>query len=200
MKKIKILTIWLLSLWLLGNIFSVADAQGKQRPNYTELNRQINEAGKKAYEEIRNKQANDVQKKIGDISKAQNDKANAIVWKEAEKNKEKLEQAERNRCKWIKLNTNFPFVGSCIGLESGGTNQINVFPRMVKSLMKLIISVIMLMSLIIIIIAGVMVTSSGYDSGNYKKGLDLINKVATGLALLGASGVILKLINPNFFT
>ena len=38
-----------------------------------------------------------------------------------------------------------------------------------------------------------MVTSSGYDSGNY-------NKVATGLALLGASGVILKLINPNFFT
>jgi len=192
MKKIKILTIWLLSLWLLGNIFSVADAQGKQRPNYTELNRQINEAGKKAYEEIRDK--------IGDISKAQNDKANAIVWKEAEKNKEKLEQAERNRCKWIKLNTNFPFVGSCIGLESGGTNQINVFPRMVKSLMKLIISVIMLMSLIIIIIAGVMVTSSGYDSGNYKKGLDLINKVATGLALLGASGVILKLINPNFFT
>ena len=58
----------------------------------------------------------------------------------------------------------------------------------------------MLMSLIIIIIAGVMVTSSGYDSGNYQKGLDLINKVATGLALLGASGVILKLINPNFFT
>ena len=64
---------------MLGNIFSVADAQGKQRPNYTELNRQINEAGKKAYEEIRNKQANDVQKKIGDISKAQNDKANAII-------------------------------------------------------------------------------------------------------------------------
>ena len=190
MKKIKILTIWLLSLWLLGNIFSVADAQGKQNPNYTELNRQINEAGKKAYEEIRNKQANDFQKTIGDISKAQNDKANAIM----------LKEARRTKCNGIKLNTNFPFVGSCIGFEWGKTNQINVFPKMIKSLMKLIISVIMLMSLIIIIIAGVMVTSSGYDSGNYKKGLDLINKVATGLALLGASGVILKLINPNFFT
>ena len=190
MKKIKILTIWLLSLWLLGNIFSVADAQGKQNPDYTELNRQINKAGEKTYEEMRNKQANDLQRKIEESARPQRDKANAIM----------LKEARRIKCNGIKLNTNFPFVGSCIGFESGGTNQINVFPRMVKSLMKLIISVIMLMSLIIIIIAGVMVTSSGYDSGNYKKGLDLINKVATGLALLGASGVILKLINPNFFT
>jgi len=92
---------------LLGNIFSVADAQGKQNPNYTELNRQINEAGKKAYEEIRNKQANDFQKTIGDISKAQNDKANAIM----------LKEARRTKCNGIKLNTNFPFVGSCIGFE-----------------------------------------------------------------------------------
>lgn len=200
MKKIKILTIWLLSLWLLGNIFLIVSAQGNKKPDYTELNRKISEAGKQAYEEIKNKQANDVQRNIDQTAKAEQDKANKTIWKEAEKNKEKLEEAERNRCKWIKLNTNFPFVGNCIGFEWGKTNQINVFPRMVKSLMKLIISVIMLMSLIIIIIAGVMVTSSGYDSGNYKKGLDLINKVATGLALLGASGVILKLINPNFFT
>ena len=64
---------------MIVNIFSLADAQCNQNPNYTELNRQINEAGKKAYEEIRNKQANDFQKKIGDISKAQNDKANAII-------------------------------------------------------------------------------------------------------------------------
>lgn len=155
MKKIKILTIWLLSLWLLGNIFSVADAN------------------------------------------------NACAWNNCwskTTNQSGTNTSSKTVCKWIKLNTNFPFVGSCIGLESGETNQINVFPKMVKSLMKLIISIIMLMSLIIIIIAGVMVTSSGYDSGNYKKGLDLINKVATGLALLGASGVILKLINPNFFT
>lgn len=155
MKKIKILTIWLLSLWLLGNIFSVVDAN------------------------------------------------NACTWNNCwsnTTNQSGTSSASKTVCNGIKLNTNFPFVGSCIGFEWGKTNQINVFPRMVKSLMKLIISVIMLMSLIIIIIAGVMVTSSGYDSGNYKKGLDLINKVATGLALLGASGVILKLINPNFFT
>jgi hypothetical protein len=29
--------------------------------------------------------------------------------------------------------------------------------------------------------------------------MDIIEKVAVGMALLGASGVILKLINPNFF-
>lgn len=155
MKKIKILTIWLLSLWLLGNIFSVADANNTCTWNNC-WNNTTNQSG--------------------------------------------TSTSSKTVCNGIKLNTNFPFVGSCIGFEWGKTNQINVFPKMVKSLMKLIISVIMLMSLIIIIIAGVMVTSSGYDSGNYKKGLDLINKVATGLALLGASGVILKLINPNFFT
>lgn len=202
MKKIKILTIWLLSLWLLGNIFLIVSAQGNKKPDYTELNRKISEAGKQAYEEIKNKQANDVQRNIDQTAKAEQDKANKIISKEAEKNREKLEEAERNRCKWIKLNTDFPFVGKCIGYETDGTktNQINVFPKMIRSLMKLTISIIMLMSFLIIVISGVMITSSGYDGGNYKEGIENIKKVAIGLALLGASGVILKLINPNFFT
>ena len=71
---------------------------------------------------------------------------------------------------------------------------------MIRSLMKLTISIIMLMSFLIIVISGVMITSSGYDGGNYKEGIENIKKVAIGLTLLGASGVILKLINPNFFT
>ena len=42
-------------------------------------------------------------------------------------------------------------------------------------------------------------TTACAKSGNYTKGMDIIQKVAVGMALLGASGVILKLINPNFF-
>ena len=192
MKKIKILTIWLLSLWVLGSIPFVSANNFKNNlpPTACTLRGEncgpITPAGRERTQKV---ETNTAWIKNCDL--------------ECQRKKQEEELNEKPNapiCNGIKLNTNFPFVGSCIGFEWGKTNQINVFPRMVKSLMKLIISVIMLMSLIIIIIAGVMVTSSGYDSGNYKKGLDLINKVATGLALLGASGVILKLINPNFFT
>lgn len=186
MKKIKILTIWLLSLWLLGNILFVSANNSKTNTPTPTTKR----------EQIQKVEAKIIWPKVCD-QECMNKEIQDRIRKESERIRK---QIEAKKCKWIKLNTNFPLVGSCIGFEWGKANQINVFARMVKSLMKLIISVIMLMSLIIIIIAGVMVTSSGYDSGNYKKGLDLINKVATGLALLGASGVILKLINPNFFT
>ena len=199
MKKIKILTIWLLSLWLLGNIPFVSANNFKNNLPLTACTLRgencgpITPAGRERIQKVEGKTA---WIKTCDLE--------CQLKKQEEERKKKTEELNKKPnapiCNGIKLNTNFPFVGSCIGFEWGGTNQINVFPKMVKSLMKLIISVIMLMSLIIIIIAGVMVTSSGYDSGNYKKGLDLINKVATGLALLGASGVILKLINPNFFT
>lgn len=157
MKKIKILTIWLLSLWLLGNIFSVADANNACTWNNC-WNKTTNQSG--------------------------------------------TSTSSKTVCNGIKLNTDFPFVGKCIGYETDGTktNQINVFPKMIRSLMKLTISIIMLMSFLIIVISGVMITSSGYDGGNYKEGIENIKKVAIGLALLGASGVILKLINPNFFT
>ena len=199
MKKIKILTIWLLLLWVLGNIPFVSANNSKNNlpPTACTLRGEncgpITPAGR---ERIQKVEAKTAWIKTCDLE--------CQLKKQEEERKEKTEELNKKPnapiSNGIKLNTNFPFVGSCIGFEWGGTNQINVFPKMVKSLMKLIISIIMLMSLIIIIIAGVMVTSSGYDSGNYKKGLDLINKVATGLALLGASGVILKLINPNFFT
>lgn len=103
-------------------------------------------------------------------------------------------------CKGIKLNTDVPFVGNCIGISSDSeTTQINAFPRLMGGLMKLIMTVILVMSLLMIVAAGVMMTTGGFDKGNYSKGMELIKKVAIGIALLGASGVILKLINPNFF-
>ena len=85
---------------MLGNIFLIVSAQGNKKPDYTEeLNRKISEAGKQAYEEIKNKQANDVQRNIDQTAKAEQDKANKTISKEAEKNREKLEEAERNKCK-----------------------------------------------------------------------------------------------------
>ncbi len=103
-------------------------------------------------------------------------------------------------CKGIKLNTKVPFVGDCIGTTaSSTTTQLNAFPHLMGGLMKLVMVVILVMSLLMIVVAGVMMTTGGFEKSNYSKGMDLIKKVAYGLALLGASGVILKLINPNFF-
>jgi hypothetical protein len=51
-----------------------------------------------------------------------------------------------------------------------------------------------------IVVAGVMMTMGGYEAKNFQKGKEMIFKVGAVLALLGLSGVILKLINPTFFT
>jgi hypothetical protein len=61
-------------------------------------------------------------------------------------------------------------------------------------LVKILISVILVASFILIIVAGVMIAT-----GDAKWGKDMIIKVAIWLAILWASGVILRLINPNFF-
>lgn len=53
--------------------------------------------------------------------------------------------------------------------------------------MKLIMTVILVISLLMIVAAGVMMTTGGYEKGNYSKGLEMIKKVAIGIALLGAS-------------
>lgn len=103
-------------------------------------------------------------------------------------------------CKGIKLNTKVPFIGNCIGTTTNATTtQLNAFPHLMGGLMKLVMVIILVMSLLMIVVAGVMMTTGGFEKSNYSKGMDLIKKVAYGLALLGASGVILKLINPNFF-
>jgi hypothetical protein len=44
-----------------------------------------------------------------------------------------------------------------------------------------------------------MISSGGASEEHAKKGKDLITHVVIALALLGASGVILRVINPNFF-
>ena len=119
-------------------------------------------------------------------------------------------------CCGIKLNTNVPFIGNCITVLSKEKQALiadkmqldanttlvtgdEAFPRLMLWLTKILITVILLGSFIAIIVAGVMIAASWGSDGSATKGRQLIGSVVVALALLGASGVILRLINPNFF-
>lgn len=91
----------------------------------------------------------------------------------------------------VQLNTDVPFVGKCINK----TDTDSAFPQLVGGLSKMVVTAILIVSFVMIIVGGVMRTT-----GNASEGKKLITKVAIGLAILGASGAILRLINPNFFT
>lgn len=90
----------------------------------------------------------------------------------------------------VKLNTDVPFVGRCINK----TDTSNAFPALIGGISKIVVTAILIVSFMFVIIGGVQ-----RASGDAKGGKDKITKVAIGLAILGASGAILALINPNFF-
>lgn len=106
----------------------------------------------------------------------------------------------------IKLNTNVPFIGNCISYSSDGSawwdglvvTIANAFPALMGGLSKIVVTLILITSFVTLVIAGVSISTG--DAIGVGKGMDLIWKVVTGIALLWASGVILHLINPNFFT
>jgi hypothetical protein len=104
-------------------------------------------------------------------------------------------------CCGIELNTSVPFIGKCIESKSTdqGTDETNVtwetaFPVLMWSLTKILVTAILILSFVLIVIGGIMI-ATGDASGGKK----MIIKVVVGIAILGASGVILRLINPNFF-
>ena len=105
-------------------------------------------------------------------------------------------------CCGISLNTSVPFIGSCIensttdvgaGEETSVTWD-NAFPVLLWSLTKILVTVILIVSFVLIIVGGIMIATGDPSGGKW-----LIMKVVIGIALLWASGVILRLINPNFF-
>lgn len=116
---------------------------------------------------------------------------------------------DRCACKaiwWISLNTNVPFVGNCISLRnsaSSSTTQVtptNAFPRLLAGLTRLIMTIILIFCFMAIIVWGVLISMGWASEEQAKKGKDLIKHVVIALALLGASGVILRAINPSFFS
>lgn len=108
------------------------------------------------------------------------------------------------KCDWdkvccgVKLNTDIPFIWNCIALKSQDSDskitEENAFPTLMAWFTKLLMTVILIVCFLVIIVAWVLWTT--WDSKKWK---DMIKWVAIALALLWASGVILRLVNPNFF-
>lgn len=109
-------------------------------------------------------------------------------------------------CCGIKLNTDVPFIGRCIRLWSTASSddttvvtEVTAFPRLMWGLTKILTTLILLACFGGILAGGVMIASSGGKEANATKGKELIKNVVIAIALLWTSGIILKLINPNFF-
>lgn len=94
-------------------------------------------------------------------------------------------------CDGIKLNTNIPFIGNCIPSSS----QQEIFPLFIGGLIKFATSLLLLVGFLCILVGGVMIASDKVTEWK-----NLIMKVARALAAVWASGIILKIINPNFFS
>lgn len=110
-------------------------------------------------------------------------------------------------CPWddkdyIILNTNVPFVWRCIKKEfdewSGDTNASNVFPKLMAYMIRIMMTVLVVWWFLWILVWGFMIASNG-AFGSKQTWVKLILGVIAGLILLWASGIILNLINPNFF-
>jgi len=71
----------------------------------------------------------------------------------------------------IVLNTNVPFIGRCISVDvahdSGESEQLNAFPRLMQGLTRIFLSAILLLSFVLVIVGGVMIAAGGADSGAY---------------------------------
>jgi hypothetical protein len=123
----------------------------------------------------------------------------------------KCECDPTKKCCGILLNTVVPFIGDCIEMTTQNSisdpsdpnksrvNQLNAFPFLMMWLSKILVTIILIFSFLIIIAAWLMMTTGVYKEQNYKTWVDRITKVIVWLILLWASGLILRLINPSFF-
>lgn len=115
------------------------------------------------------------------------------------------------KCCGIQLNTVVPFIWDCIEMTSqndvwagssentSAVNQLNAFPFLMMGLSKILVTVILIFSFLIVIASWLMMTTWVYDESNYKTWMDRIKKVVVALILLWSSWLILRLINPSFF-
>ena len=110
------------------------------------------------------------------------------------------------KCCWIKLNTVVPFIWDCIELDSDSTrsdttsvNSVTAFPILMQWLMKIVMSVIMVFSFIMLIVAWLMMTAWAFKNTSFDKWKTILKNVIISLILLWCSWLILSLINPSFF-
>lgn len=102
----------------------------------------------------------------------------------------------------IVLNTEVPFVGRCIKKSltttTDTTTIANVFPKLTGKLIRLVMTIIIIIGFFGILIGGFMITADG-AIGTKAQGKQLIITVISGFIILSVTGIILNLINPNFF-
>jgi hypothetical protein len=121
-----------------------------------------------------------------------------------------LQTADGQKCGTgdIMLNISIPFVGRCIkkdptaaeAQDTKGNSTIgNVFPKLMGGLIRLVMTAIYIIWFLGILVGGFMITASGADPSLKEKGKSLIVMIIGWLILLGASWIILNLINPDFF-
>ena len=107
----------------------------------------------------------------------------------------------------ITLNMNIPFIGRCIKKDPSAKEANdqkdnptigNVFPKLMGWLIRLTMTLVYIIWFLCILAGGFMIAGNG-ALGTKEKGKKLIIAVVAGLILLWASGVILNMINPDFF-
>lgn len=108
----------------------------------------------------------------------------------------------------IMLNISIPFIWRCIKKDANA-NQVtdtdwnstvgNVFPKLMWGMIRLVMTIIYIVWFLGILIGWFMIAASGADPSLKEKWKSLIIMVIWWLILLWASGVILNLINPDFF-
>lgn len=103
----------------------------------------------------------------------------------------------------IMLNTDIPFIWRCIKKDTnavigGQTTLGNAFPKLMWWLIRVVMAAVVIVGFLAILVWGFMVAAEGAASTK-QKGLELIKLAIAWLILVGTSGIILNLINPNFF-
>ena len=109
-------------------------------------------------------------------------------------------------CCGIELYVWIPFIGDCIEMNSYSARpdtttvtNTSAFPVLMQWLMKIVMSVILVVSFLLVIVSGLMMTAWAFKSTSFDKWKTLIKNVIISLILLWLSWLILKLINPSFF-
>ena len=116
-----------------------------------------------------------------------------------------LQKKIDGECQWIKLNTDFPIIWNCIKIKkwNGKDEEVdptNAFSYMMGALSQIVVSLVLVICFILIIVAGIMRAWAWDDTGKTKAAKDILQKVAITIVLLWLAWVILKAINPVFFS
>ncbi len=103
--------------------------------------------------------------------------------------------------KWIYLNTEVPFIGPkdnprCLVMSTAWAAPVNVLRAMTKILMTFV----MIGGFGMIVWSWVLIASSWDNAKRYDQWMWYLQAVAIAFALLGSLWVILRFINPNFFS